>query len=204
MIVLGSRQRLRLFSEDGRRDQCDDEADREWLDKRHRGVEQRILVHDFEFVDFLGFLLNGGGRGAGGLHPLEDVGAVFVHEVGHKLVVDDLPGYDITKARDDRDGESYQEGFTEGDVAVRHIVAVGADTEVAQQQGQDDSRVADNIAVADSVLEGNGEGHQQRDECAGDEAEGENGLFQRVSPDQQIAIADALYSGGRGGLSSYF
>ena len=51
--------RWRFLSEDRGRDQRDDEADRERLDERHRRVEERILIHDFEFAKLVGFLLNG-------------------------------------------------------------------------------------------------------------------------------------------------
>src|SRR3974377_919361 len=92
--------RWRFLFEDRSGEQRDDEADGEWLDEGHRCVEERILVHDFEFIDFFGFLLNSGGRGAGVLHLLEDVGAVLVHEVRHEIVVDDFPGDDVKDARD--------------------------------------------------------------------------------------------------------
>src|SRR5262249_6889010 len=71
-------------------------------------------------------------------------------------------------------------GISEGDLALADIVAVRANPEESEQHGEDDRCIADNVALAhaDLVVEGDGEGHHQGDEGAGDEAEGEDRLFQ--------------------------
>ena len=182
--------RRRSLSEDRGREQRDDEADGEWLDERHRRVEERILVHDFEFIDFFGFLLNGGGRGAGGSHLLENVGAVLVHEVRHEIVVDDFPGDDVKDARDYGDGEADKEGSAESDVPLPHVVAVRTDAKEGQHQGQYDGRIAQDIAVVEAVAvhEGDGGDHHEGGDDAGNEAENENGPFHWLLPNGRLRL----------------
>src|SRR5262249_17654851 len=101
------------------------------------------------------------------------------HEVRHEVVVDDLPGRDIKKAGNDGDADADGEGFTESDLAFADVVAVRANPKEGEQHGQDDGRIADDVAVvqANLVLEGDGDGHHQGGEGAGNEAEDQNGLF---------------------------
>src|SRR5215467_700617 len=192
--------RWRFLSEKGGREQRDDQTDGEWLDERHRGVEEWILVHDFEFIELLGFLLNGGGRGAPGLHLLEDVGTVLVHEVRHEIVVDDFPGGDVKDARDYGDGQADKEGSPETDVPLPHVVAVRTDAKEGQQQRQYDGRIAQDIAVVEAlaVHKGDGGDHQNRGDDPGNKAENENGPFHWLLPNVRLRLPrDFNANGGR-------
>jgi hypothetical protein len=192
--------RWRFLSENRSREQSDNQADGEWLDERHRRVEERILVHDFEFIDFLGFLLNGSGRGAGGLHLLKDVGAVLVHEVRHEIEVDDFPGDDVKEARDYGDGEADKEGFAESDVPLPHVVAVRTDAKEGQHQGQYDGRIAQDVAVIEVGLvhEGDRGDHQEGGDDAGNQAENENGSFHWLLPNGRLRLRRKFNPDGGG------
>jgi hypothetical protein len=58
---------------------------------------------------------------------------------------------------------------------AEHIVAVGADAEVDEQESGDDARVAqEQTVVAEGVGEGQGGGHEDGHDKAGDEPERQN------------------------------
>ena len=54
--------RWRFLPQHCGRQQRDHQPDGKWLDERHHRVEKGILVHDTQFIEFFGFLLNRGGR----------------------------------------------------------------------------------------------------------------------------------------------
>src|ERR1035438_3941635 len=92
--------RWRPFPQQRRGNQRDGEANREGLDKRHRCVEERIVVLLLELPQLLNLGLDGRGTGAGSPELLDQMGAVLVHEVVHEVEVENLPRHDITNARD--------------------------------------------------------------------------------------------------------
>ena len=116
----------------------------------------------------------GGGVKSGGLGLVNLRGPVAVHEVGHEVEVEDLPGGDVAGDGDEGDQEAAGEGATEGDLAVEGVVAIAADAEVDEQEGRHHDGVADQHAVAGAELAGeeNGAVHKDGDDDAGDEAEG--------------------------------
>jgi len=61
-------------------------------------------------------------------------GEVAVHEVGHEVEVEDLPGGDVADGGDEGDQDAAGEGAAEGDLAVQVVVAVAADAEVDEQE----------------------------------------------------------------------
>jgi len=81
-------------------------------------------------------------------------GEVAVHEVGHEVEVEDLPGGDVADGGDEGDQDAAGEGAAEGDLAVQVVVAVAADAEVDEQERRHHDGVAEQHAVAGPDLVG--------------------------------------------------
>ncbi len=168
-----------VAAEDGRGDQSDDEANGEGLDKGVGHVDQGVLVELLRVP--YGSDLRGGGGGveSGGLDPVDLGGEIAVHKVGHEVEVDDLPHGDVADGGDERNQDAAGEGAAEGDSTCERGVAVAADAEVDEQERRHHDGIAENHAVAGADLVGKEErpAHEDGDNEARDEAEGEDSLF---------------------------
>src|SRR6202162_3703326 len=141
------RLRLRLFPQDRRGNQRDGEPNRERLDERHRCVEERVVFYLLVFFYLLYLRLDGGRARARGLELLDHMGAVFVHEIGQEVEVENFPRHDVEDARNQGNGDPDGKSFLERDLAAADVVAARADAEEYQQEREHDGRVADDQAL---------------------------------------------------------
>jgi hypothetical protein len=181
----GSGLGLGLLAEDGGGDQGDEDADGEGFYEGVEGVDEGVLIELLRVADGGNFRLDGFGGAGCGLHLLDLVSEVAVHEAVHEVEVEDLPRDDVEDAGDEGDADADGEGAAEGDGAVGEVVPVGADAEVDKEEGEHDGRVADDqgfLAVVEVAEEAKGAAHHDGGENAGDEAEGEDGLLQCEAP----------------------
>ncbi len=167
-----------LFTEDGGGDEGDDEADGQRLDEGVGHVDEGVLVELLGVLNLGDFCGGGGGVKSGGLDMMDLGGEVAIHEVGHEVEVEDLPGGDIADGGDEGDEEAAGEGAAEGDLAGEGVVAIAADAEVDEQERGHHDGVAEEHAVAGADVFGEEQRgvHEDRDDDAADEAEGEDGF----------------------------
>src|SRR5271165_1744016 len=166
-------------AEDGSGDESNDQADGQGLHEGVGHVDEGVLVELLRVLD--GSHLRGGGGGvkSGGLDFVNLGGEVAVHEVGHEVEVEDLPRGDVADGGDEGDQDAAGEGAAEGDLAGQGVVAVAADAEVDEQERRYHDGVAESHAVAGADLFGEQKRaiHQDGDDQACDQPEGQYGLF---------------------------
>ena len=118
--------------------------------------------------------------------------------MGYEVEVDDFPHGDVADGGDEGDQDAAGEGAAEGDLAREIVVAVAADTEVDKQKRRHHDGVAENHAVAGANLVGDEERatHQDGNDNAGNEAEGEDAflhtrLLVTVAMDSRCSVTRA-------------
>src|SRR5579859_1076465 len=121
-------------AEDGSGDESNDKADGQRLNEGVGHVDEGVLVELLRAL--YGSDAGGGGGGvqSGGLDLVNLRREIAVHEVRHKVEVEDLPHSDVADGGDEGDQDAAGKGAAEGDVASKVIVTVAANAEINQQE----------------------------------------------------------------------